>query len=84
MIGTSGVKINPSLYIAIGISGEMQHIVGIKDSEFVIAINPDENASIRDECDLFVRGRMEEVLPKIIKELQEELNLQEVNKIGAI
>jgi electron transfer flavoprotein alpha subunit len=49
-----------------------------------MAINPDENASIRDECDLFVRGRMEEVLPKIIKELQEELNLQEVNKIGAI
>ena len=84
VIGTSGAKINPSLYIAIGISGAMQHIVGIKDSEFVIAINPDENASIRDECDLFVKGRMEEVLPKIIKELQEELNLQEVNQIGAI
>ena len=84
VIGTSGVKISPSLYIAIGISGAMQHIVGIKDSEFVIAINPDENASIMNECDLFVKGRMEEVLPKIIKELQKELNLQEVDQIGAI
>ena len=70
MIGTSGRKVAPTLYIAVGISGAMQHIAGMKESEFVIAINPNTDSPIRDECDIFIKGRMEDVLPKLIDELR--------------
>lgn len=66
VIGSSGKTVMPKLYIAIGISGAAQHIVGMKDAEYVIAINSDEDAPIKDESDLFIHGRMEEVLPMLI------------------
>ena len=66
VIGTSGKKIQPKLYVAIGISGAAQHIVGMKDSEFVLSINPDPEAPIKDESDIYIHGRMEDVLPKLI------------------
>jgi electron transfer flavoprotein alpha subunit len=72
VIGTSGRKVMPLLYIAAGISGAMQHIAGMKESEFVIAINPDENSPIKDECDVFIKGRMEEVIPLIIEEIRKQ------------
>jgi len=56
VIGTSGRKISPMLYVVTGISGAMQHVEGMKDSEFVVAINPDENSPIKDECDIFIKG----------------------------
>ena len=68
VIGTSGRKVNPKLYIAVGISGAMQHIAGMKESEIIIAINPDENALIKDECDVFIKGRMEDVIPVLIED----------------
>jgi electron transfer flavoprotein alpha subunit len=66
VVGTSGKKIQPKLYIAIGISGAAQHIVGMKDSEFVVSINPDPDAPIKDESDVYIQGRMEDVLPALI------------------
>ncbi len=72
VIGTSGRKVSPKVYIAVGISGAMQHIVGMRDSEFIVAINPDENAAIRGECDVFIKGRMEDVVPLLIEELQKQ------------
>jgi electron transfer flavoprotein alpha subunit len=63
VIGTSGRKVSPIVYIAIGISGAVQHLAGMKESGFVIVINPDTDAAFRDECDLFIKGRMEQVLP---------------------
>ena len=72
VIGTSGRKISPMLYVATGISGAMQHVEGMKDSEFVVAINPDENSPIKDECDIFIKGRMEDVIPKLIKEMKKQ------------
>jgi len=72
VIGTSGSKVSPKLYIAAGISGAMQHIVGMKDSEFIIAINPDENAPIKNECDLFIKGRMEDIIPLLIEEIRKQ------------
>jgi electron transfer flavoprotein alpha subunit len=72
VIGTSGRKVAPLLYVAVGISGAMQHIAGIKESDVVVAINPDENAPIKDECDVFIKGRMEDVIPKIIEELRKQ------------
>jgi len=77
VIGTSGHKTNPMLYVAAGISGAMQHVWGMKDSEFVVAINPDENAPIKDECDIFIKGRMEDVIPLLIEELKTQNQIVE-------
>jgi electron transfer flavoprotein alpha subunit len=78
VIGTSGRKVAPALYIAIGISGAMQHIAGMKESGFVIAINADQDSPIRDECDIFIKGKMEDVLPWLIEELKKQKQVMEV------
>lgn len=70
VIGTSGRKISPLAYIAVGISGAMQHVAGMKESAFVVAINPDEAAPIKYESDIFIKGRMEDVIPLLIEELK--------------
>jgi electron transfer flavoprotein alpha subunit len=80
VIGTSGRKVSPLLYIAVGISGAMQHIAGMKESGFVVAINPDENSPIKDECDIFIRGRMEDVIPLLLEELRKQRPTIEVKK----
>jgi electron transfer flavoprotein alpha subunit len=80
VIGTSGRKVAPLLYIAVGISGAMQHIAGMKESGFVVAINPDENSPIKDECDMFIRGRMEDVIPLLLDELRKQRPTIEVKK----
>ncbi|HXX06386.1 MAG TPA: electron transfer flavoprotein subunit alpha/FixB family protein [Candidatus Bathyarchaeia archaeon] len=72
VIGTSGSKVAPKLYIAAGISGAMQHIAGMKDSEFIVAINPDEDAPMKNECDVFIKGRMEDVIPILIEEIRKQ------------
>ncbi|MFB5598176.1 MAG: electron transfer flavoprotein subunit alpha/FixB family protein [Nitrosopumilaceae archaeon] len=73
VIGTSGHKTSPLLYIAAGVSGAMQHVWGMKDSGFVIAINPDEEAPIKDESDVFIKGRMEDVIPLLIEEIKKQM-----------
>ncbi len=80
VIGTSGRKVAPLLYIAVGISGAMQHIAGMKESGFVVAINPDENSPIKDECDIFVRGRMEDIVVPMLEELRKQRPTIEVKK----
>jgi electron transfer flavoprotein alpha subunit len=70
VIGTSGRKVNPSLYFALGISGAVQHIAGMKESEFVISINQDIEAQIIDESDILIKGKIEEVLPLLINEIK--------------
>jgi electron transfer flavoprotein alpha subunit len=80
VIGTSGRKVTPLVYIAVGISGAMQHIAGMKESGFIVAINPDENSPIKDECDMFIRGRMEDVIPLLLEELRKQRPTIEVKK----
>lgn len=80
VVGTSGRKVIPLLYIAAGISGAMHHLAGMKESEFVIAINPDEEANIKDESDIFIKGRMEDVIPVLIEELRSVKPAMEVRK----
>jgi electron transfer flavoprotein alpha subunit len=80
VIGTSGRKVAPLVYIAVGISGAMQHIAGMKESGFIVAINPDENSPIKDECDVFIRGRMEDVIPLLLEELRKQRPTIEVKK----
>jgi electron transfer flavoprotein alpha subunit len=78
VIGTSGHKTSAMLYIAAGVSGAMQHVWGMKDSGFVVAINPDEDAPIKNECDIFIKGRMEDVIPMLIEEIKKQMHVIEV------
>lgn len=80
VVGTSGRKVAPLLYVAVGISGAMQHIAGMKEAGFVVAINPDEESPMKDECDLFIKGRMEEVIPALLEELRALKPAMEVRK----
>lgn len=66
-IGQTGVTVRPKLYIACGISGQIQHIAGMQDSSIIISINPDPNAPINTIADYVITGNMEEVVPKLIK-----------------
>lgn len=77
VIGTSGHKTSAMLYIAIGVSGAMQHVWGMKDSGFVVAINPDEDAPIKNECDVFIKGRMEDVIPLLVEEIKKQMQIVE-------
>jgi len=77
VIGTSGHKTSAMLYIAAGVSGAMQHVWGMKDSGFVVAINPDEDAPIKDECDVFIKGRMEDIVPLLIEEIKKQMQIVE-------
>lgn len=72
VVGTSGRKVAPLLYVAVGISGAVQHVVGMRDSGFVVGINPDEDSPIKDECDVFIKGRMEDVIPVLLEELRRQ------------
>jgi electron transfer flavoprotein alpha subunit len=80
VIGTSGRKVAPLLYVAVGISGAMQHIAGMKESGFVVVINPDDESPIKDECDIFIKGRMEDVIPLLLEELRKQKPAIEVRK----
>ena len=66
-IGQTGVTVRPKLYIACGISGQIQHIAGMQDSSIIISINPDSNAPINAIADYVITGNMEDVVPKLIK-----------------
>ena len=66
-IGQTGVTVHPKLYIACGISGQIQHIAGMQDAGIIISINNDENAPINAIADYVINGTVEEVIPKMIK-----------------
>lgn len=69
-IGLTGKTISPKLYIACGISGALQHMAGIRSAGCLIAINQDAQAEIFKLCDYGIVGKVEEVIPMIMKELQ--------------
>ncbi len=66
-IGQTGVTVRPKLYIACGISGQIQHIAGMQDSSIIISVNNDPEAPINTIADYVITGDLEEVLPKLIK-----------------
>lgn len=66
-VGQTGVTVRPKLYIACGISGQIQHIAGMQDSSIIISINNDPNAPINAIADYVINGNYEDVVPKLIK-----------------
>lgn len=66
-IGQTGVTVRPKLYIACGISGQIQHIAGMQESSLIISINNDPSAPINSIADYVITGEIETVIPKMIK-----------------
>ena len=66
-IGQTGVTVHPKVYIACGISGQIQHIAGMQDSGIIISVNSDPDAPINKIADYVITGTVEEVVPKLIK-----------------
>jgi len=66
-IGQTGVTVRPKLYIACGVSGQIQHIAGMQESSIIISINNDPDAPINTIADYVITGNVEDVVPKLIK-----------------
>jgi electron transfer flavoprotein alpha subunit len=69
-IGISGQQVKPELYLAVGISGQVQHVVGIRSSKFIVAVNSDERAPIFEAADYGIVGDLYQVLPLLAKALK--------------
>ena len=68
-IGVSGLNLSPKVYIAVGISGQMQHMVGVNHSGTIFAINKDENAPVFKQCDYGLVGDLKTILPALAEAL---------------
>jgi len=66
-VGISGQQIKPQVYLACGISGQAQHLYGIRDSKLIVAVNKDDSAPILQVSDYFIVGDVKEVLPALTK-----------------
>lgn len=69
-IGLSGVQVKPDLYVGLGVSGQVQHMTGVRNAKVVCAVNRDENAPIFPLSDFGIVGNLYDVVPKLIAELK--------------
>ena len=68
-VGQTGKHVRPDVYIALGISGSVQHLAGMRESTWIVAVNTDHDAPIRRVCDLFILGRVDDVVAAVVSGL---------------
>lgn len=71
-VGQTGTSVGPKLYIALGVSGAIQHMTGVANTETIVAVNSDPNAPIFKRCDYYIVGSVEDIVPQLVKELEAE------------
>ncbi len=71
-VGQTGTSVGPKLYIALGISGAIQHMIGVANAETIVAVNSDPDAPIFKQCDYYVVGTVEETVPRLVQQLEAE------------
>jgi electron transfer flavoprotein alpha subunit len=69
-VGQTGTAVGPRLYIAVGISGAIQHMIGIANTETIVAINTDPHAPIFKQCDYYIIGSAETIIPQFVDQLK--------------
>jgi len=69
-VGQTGTSIGPKLYVALGISGAIQHMIGVANTDTIVAINSDPNAPIFKQCDYYIVGTVEDIVPELVQALE--------------
>lgn len=68
-VGQTGTSVGPKVYLALGISGAIQHMIGLANTETIFAVNLDPEAPIFKQCDYYMTGSVEDLIPEIVKQI---------------